>query len=143
MTLHPVDVHVGKRLRMRRTIMGLSQDALASSVGITCQQVQKYEAGVNRMSPGRLYDFSKILETPVTFFYDEYAQGNKDAPTAQQEGFAENPSNDFEHESMTSRETLMMVRAYYRISDPSVRRKVFELIKSLADDRPVMSDNKK
>ncbi len=129
---------------MRRTIMGLSQDSLASSVGVTCQQVQKYESGINRMSPGRLYEFSKILGEPINFFFDEYENSRSaDNSNVAGAGFAENSDSSFEYESMTSRETLSMVRAYYRISNPDVRKRVFELIKSLADDKPVLTESGK
>src|SRR4051812_16255430 len=70
-TPDPVDVHVGQRLRVRRSLMGLSQEKLAESIGLTFQQIQKYERGMNRISAGRLYQFSKILDVPVTYFYDQ------------------------------------------------------------------------
>lgn len=138
MALHPVDVHVGKRLRMRRTILGLSQESIASSVGVTCQQVQKYESGANRMPISRLYEFSKLLGTPITFFFDEYELARKadNSNKAGKSGFSESEDSDFEYEALTSRETLFMVRAYRRIPDPMVRKRIFELIKSLAEGKP-------
>ncbi len=129
---HPVDVYVGKRLRMRRTILGMSQEAIGTAIGVTFQQVQKYERGINRMGSSRLYDFSKILGIPVSYFFEGYdAQEGVSVP-AFAGGMAEEGTN-FEHEKLTSRETLEMMRAYYRISDPQVRKKVFDLVKSLAD----------
>lgn len=128
---HPVDIHVGKRLRQRRTILGLSQEAIGNAIGVTFQQVQKYERGVNRMGSSRLYEFSKILTVPVAFFFEEMEKN-----PSQGQGVAEE-ATPFEHEKMSSRETLEMVRAYYRITDPHVRKRVFELVKSLAEDKPV------
>lgn len=71
----PVDIHVGLRLRIRRSLLGLSQEKLAESIGLTFQQIQKYERGMNRISAGRLYQFAQILDVPVTWFYQEYMQG--------------------------------------------------------------------
>jgi transcriptional regulator with XRE-family HTH domain len=128
---HPVDVHVGKRLRLRRTILGLSQEAIGNAIGVTFQQVQKYERGVNRMGSSRLFEFSKILSIPVSYFFEEMEKN-----TGHVSGVAEE-APAFEHEKMSSRETLEMMRAYYRISDAPVRKRVFELIKALAEDKPV------
>lgn len=124
---HPVDIHVGKRLRMRRTIMGMSQDALGTAIGITFQQIQKYERGANRMGSSRLYEFARILGVDVSYFFEEYESGNIS-------GLAESNAPAFEHEQVASRETLEMMRAYYKISSPRVRRGLLELMKTLAED---------
>lgn len=133
---HPTDIHVGKRLRLRRTILGLSQEAIGTAIGVTFQQIQKYERGINRIGSSRLHDFSRILNVPVSYFFDEMEKpaGSTGTQTA---GVAEDAAPAFEHEKMSSRETLELMRAYYRISDPRVRKKVFDLIKSLADDKPI------
>lgn len=131
---HPVDIHVGKRLRQRRTILGLSQEAVGDAIGVTFQQIQKYERGVNRIGSSRLYDFSKFLAVGVSYFFEEM---DKTATAETAGGVAEEAAAPFEHEKMYSRETLEMMRAYYRISDTKVRKRVFELIKSLADEKPV------
>lgn len=134
---HPIDTHVGKRLRQRRTILGLSQEAVGNAIGVTFQQIQKYERGVNRIGSSRLFEFSKILSVPVAYFFDDMVTvpvASESAPVA---GVAEEVAAPFEHEKMYSRETLEMMRAYYRISDPKVRKRVFELIKTLADEKPV------
>lgn len=143
---HPVDVYVGKRLRMRRTILGMSQDAIGSAIGVTFQQVQKYERGVNRMGASRLFDFSRLLNVPVAYFFDGYdiagsagAAGAGAAVASFDYGFAENEAAEFEHENLTSRETLEMMRAYYRITDPQVRKRVCDLVKSLADKPEVVN----
>ncbi len=132
-TPHPVDVHVGKRLRLQRTILGMSQESIGTAIGVTFQQVQKYERGVNRMGSSRLYEFSRILGVPVSFFFEgfEVEHGVGEPGMA---GMAEASMSDFQHEEqMASRETMEMMRAYYRISSPKVRKGVFELIKTLAD----------
>lgn len=126
---HKVDVHVGKQLRMRRVMLGLSQETIGKAIGVTFQQVQKYERGVNRMGASRLYDFAKYLTIPVSYFFE----GLEGMPAT---GVAEEPA-PFEHDKMASRETLEMMRAYYRISDPNVRKRLFDMIKALANDDSV------
>ena len=132
---NPVDVHVGKRLRLRRTLLGYSQEKLGSLLGLTFQQVQKYERGTNRIGSSRLYKISSVLDVPVSYFFEGFEEteggGAKAAPAS---GLAEEPAS-FETSPMDRRETLELVRAYYRIEDPQVRRRVFELIKSLGPAR--------
>jgi transcriptional regulator with XRE-family HTH domain len=128
---HPVDIYVGKRLRMRRTIMGLSQEALGTATGITFQQIQKYERGINRVGSSRLYAFSRLLDVGVAYFFEGYeGEGSNLAAGA---GLAEGGVPDFEHEQLASRETLEMMRSYYRIENPAVRKRVFDLVKAMAD----------
>lgn len=131
---HPVDIHVGKRLRLRRTILGLSQEAIGNAIGVTFQQVQKYERGVNRMGSSRLFEFSKILSIPVSYFFEEMDKNQVHGTHGTHGGVSEDAPT-FEHEKMSSRETLEMMRAYYRIGDAHVRKRIFELVKSLADDK--------
>lgn len=131
---HPADIYVGKRLRLRRTLLGLSQEAIGDAIGVTFQQIQKYERGINRMGSSRLYEFAKILNIPVSYFFEEFEEEQgKTGSKYVSPGMAENNGTKFEHEQLSSRETLELMRAYYRITDPSVRKRVFELIKSLAD----------
>lgn len=121
---NPIDVHVGSRVRLRRTLKGMSQEKLAEAVGLTFQQIQKYERGLNRIGAGRLYQFSRVLEVPVTFFFDDMP------PEAEEElGLAAAQGGD--EDPMARGETLELVRAYYRINDPVIRKRVFELAKSL------------
>jgi transcriptional regulator with XRE-family HTH domain len=123
----PVDVHVGARMRMRRTLLGLSQEKLGDALGLTFQQVQKYERGANRVGASRLHQLSRALDVPVSYFFDEMSDGDPSPPGPPA---ADDPPA--EADPMTRRETLELVRAYYRIRDPSVRRRVFELTKTLA-----------
>ena len=130
----PIDVHVGTRIRLRRTLLGMSQERLGEALGLTFQQVQKYERGVNRVGASRLFDLSRVLDVPISFFFDDMPEsltnsfgvppGRRPATQTQSaEGLGDEPIN--------RRETLELVRAYYRITDPAIRKRVFELIKSM------------
>lgn len=128
----PIDVHVGTRIRLRRTLLGMSQERLGDALGLTFQQVQKYERGVNRVGASRLFDLSRVLDVPISFFFDDLPDSVAGMPGRRPAvGFAES-QEPMADENMNRRETLELVRAYYRISDPSIRKKVFELIKSMA-----------
>ncbi|MFN3448763.1 MAG: helix-turn-helix domain-containing protein [Roseococcus sp.] len=128
----PIDVHVGSRVRLRRTLLGMSQEKLGEALGLTFQQIQKYERGVNRIGASRLFDLSRVLDVPISFFFDDMPG----QPAASQgfarraAGFAE-AQEGFEDDTLHRRETLELVRAYYRIQDPAVRRRVFDLIKAM------------
>jgi transcriptional regulator with XRE-family HTH domain len=133
---NPVDIHVGSRVRLRRTLLGLSQEKLGEAVGLTFQQIQKYERGANRIGASRLFEFSRILDVPVSFFFDdmnERARGGEGEPSL---SLSDQPHAPLDPDPLTRRETLELVRAYYRIGDPQVRKRLFELTKSLgtADD---------
>src|SRR5476649_3090144 len=107
---NPTDIHVGARVRLRRTLLGLSQEKLGDAIGLTFQQVQKYERGANRVGASRLYDLSKVLDVPVSFFFDDMP-----APSAERgHGLAE-PAATYESDPLLKRETLELVRAYYKI----------------------------
>ncbi len=130
----PIDVHVGSRIRLRRTLLGMSQERLGEALGLTFQQVQKYERGVNRVGASRLFDLSRVLDVPISFFFDDMPDALSGSYGAQSHkrlgGFAE-AQEGFGDDTLNRRETLELVRAYYRITDPSVRKRVFELIKSM------------
>jgi transcriptional regulator with XRE-family HTH domain len=124
----PVDVHVGSRVRLRRTLMGMSQEKLGNAVGLTFQQIQKYERGANRIGASRLFEMSRVLDVPVQFFFDEMPTEPESSDYRPMSGEANTPEQD----PMARRETLELIRAYYRIPDPQVRRRLFELAKALA-----------
>jgi transcriptional regulator with XRE-family HTH domain len=128
---NPVDVHVGARVRLRRTLLGMSQEKLGDAIGLTFQQVQKYERGANRIGSSRLFDLSRVLDVPIEFFFDEMPGDVAANSPAQTRGMAEEPVS-YELDPMAKRETLELVRAYYKITDPRVRRRVFELVKALS-----------
>lgn len=128
---NPVDVHVGARVRLRRTLLGLSQEKLGEAIGLTFQQVQKYERGANRIGASRLYDLSRVLQVPVSYFFEEMSDEVAAKSPGQLRGMAQE-QDTYEPDPMAKRETLELVRAYYRIKDPQVRRRVFDLAKALA-----------
>lgn len=130
---NPVDIHVGQRLRMRRSLLGLSQEKLSEAIGLTFQQVQKYERGTNRISASRLYQFSKILDVPVTYFFDNIAGNDKIAANKLRYGLSDNEQDAFSGEDVLSnKETIELVRIYYSIKDPKVRKDLLNMIKSMA-----------
>jgi transcriptional regulator with XRE-family HTH domain len=134
---NPIDIHVGKRLRLRRTLLGMSQEKLGELLGLTFQQVQKYERGANRIGSSRLFELGQILNVPVSFFFDDLPEATLGALSGYSgPGLAEEGAT-FEHAddalSLDKRETLELVRAYYRIGDPAVRKRLFELAKALAN----------
>ena len=127
---HPVDVHVGGRVRLRRTLLGMSQEKLGEALGLTFQQVQKYEKGMNRIGSSKLYQLTRILDVPVSFFFDDMSEA-----TASEDSSAPTKVNGrevVEKDPMLKRETLELVRAYYRITDPTARKRLFDLAKSIA-----------
>jgi transcriptional regulator with XRE-family HTH domain len=126
-TPHPVDVHVGQRLRLRRKLAGLSQTELGEKIGVTFQQLQKYESGANRISASRLFDLSRVLDEPVSYFFDEMTENVSDA------GKTEAALTD-EPNLMAKRETLELARAYTRIADPKLRQLLRSLITAVGRD---------
>ena len=127
---NPVDVHVGSRIRLRRTLLGMSQEKLGDALGLTFQQVQKYERGANRVGASRLYDLARALDVPVSYFFEEF--GDQSALG----GVGEAAADPYQPNPMMKRETLELVRAYLRLADPQIKRRVFELTKALAAAYP-------
>ncbi len=129
-TPHPVDVYVGRRLRLKRTILGLSQESVGKQIGVTFQQIQKYERGINRMGASRLYDFARALGVQIAYFFDGYGDYviEDDKALAMNEATAAK----FEGEKINNRETMEVMRAYYRIKNPAVRKRIVDLIKAMA-----------
>ncbi len=129
---NPIDVHVGTRVRLRRTLLGMSQEKLGDALGLTFQQVQKYERGANRIGASRLYDLSRVLDVPVSFFFDDIKAETVEAARAEP-GPRELADGGYEPDPMMRRETLELVRAYYRIPDSQTRRRLFDLTKAIAN----------
>ena len=130
----PIDVHVGSRIRLRRTLLGMSQERLGESLGLTFQQVQKYERGVNRVGASRLFDLSRVLDVPISFFFDDMPDSlaaNFGGTAGRRVNALPDAQDPFGDDTLSRRETLELVRAYYRITDPAVRKRVFDLIKSM------------
>jgi transcriptional regulator with XRE-family HTH domain len=130
----PVDVHVGGRVRVRRTLLGMSQEKLGAAVGLTFQQIQKYERGANRIGASRLFELSRVLDVPISFFFEGMAPAVKTAAGGKRgrAGLSEPGQETLKRDPLAKRETLELVRAYYKISDPKVRKRLFELVKSIA-----------
>ena len=124
-----VDAHVGARIKLRRSLLGMSQVKLGQAIGLTFQQVQKYERGANRIGASRLYELSQVLDVPVAYFYEEMNGAGKPPPRADGAG---EEVEETERDPMTRRETLELIRAYNRITDSGVRRRIFELVKATA-----------
>ncbi len=129
---NPIDVHVGSRVRLRRTLLGMSQEKLGEAIGLTFQQVQKYERGANRIGSSRLFDLSRVLDVPIAYFFEDMQPGVAERSPSRLKGLAETKPEPFEPDPLAKRETLELVRAYYRIGDPAVRKRLFELTKALA-----------
>jgi transcriptional regulator with XRE-family HTH domain len=135
-TPNPVDVRVGARLRLRRNMLGLSQEKLGEAIGLTFQQVQKYERGANRIGASRLYELSQVLDGPVSFFFDDPDPVRAPAMG----GFAELPAEDFESDLLRKPETVELVRAYSAIGDATVRRRLRDLAKALAQESETIAE---
>lgn len=129
---NPIDVHVGSRVRFRRMLLGMSQEKLGEALGLTFQQVQKYEKGVNRIGASRLYDLSQVLQVPIQFFYEEAPLGN-DASAGADDNWGERYSESAILEFLNTREGLELNRAFVRIDDGKMRRALVELVKSMAE----------
>lgn len=134
---NPIDVHVGSRVRLRRTLLGLSQEKLGEAIGLTFQQVQKYERGANRIGASRLFDLSRVLDVPVSFFFDDMTDDVDIVPIVDalptDEKSLGSAAVSYDGDPLAKRETLELVRAYYRIADPGIRKRLFDLTKAVAN----------
>ncbi len=127
---NPIDIHVGSRVRLRRNMLGMSQEKLGESLGITFQQIQKYEKGTNRVGASRLQAIATILGVPVSFFFEDAP----DMPAVTGGGFREDNATSYVVDFLNSAEGLQLNRAFVRIADAKVRRRVVDLVKALAAD---------
>lgn len=127
---NPVDVHVGSRVRLRRMVIGMSQEKLGEKMGLTFQQIQKYEKGTNRIGASRLFQLALILDVPVQFFFEEAPVRSGQS----QGGLPESKTESFLLDFLNSREGLELNRAFVKITDPKVRRRVIELVRALGDE---------
>jgi transcriptional regulator with XRE-family HTH domain len=130
---NPIDIHVGSRVRLRRMMLGMSQEKLGEALGITFQQIQKYEKGTNRVGASRLQHIATVLKVPVSFFFED-APGTPDEAF----GFAENQPHSYVVDFLSSSEGLSLNKAFVRIKDARVRRRLVDLVQSLAgEEEPV------
>jgi len=130
---HPVDVHVGSRVRLRRTLLGMSQQRLGEAVGLTFRQIQKYERGANRIGSSRLFEFSQVLDVPVDYFFEDMPSDIAAAGAVAASGLSDQVQAPLEIDPMKLRETARLVRSYYGITDPDARRRIYDLARSLAN----------
>ncbi|MCE2516330.1 MAG: helix-turn-helix transcriptional regulator [Alphaproteobacteria bacterium] len=142
-----VDRHVGKRIRMRRTLMGMTQNQLAELLQLTFQQVQKYERGANRVSASRLWDLSQILDVEVGYFYEDMPPDIKSASPRQLARQVARRGQgaalpEWQGDPMARRETIELVRSYYLIKEPQLRKKMAHMIKSVASSLDQATDEK-
>jgi len=133
-TPNPIDKHVGSRVRMRRMMLNMSQEKLGDALGLTFQQVQKYERGANRVGSSRLFDLARVLEVPIAYFFEDMEASVANKSPSRLMGVSETRMQAYavEPDPLARRETLELVRAYYRIDEARVRKRVFELTKALA-----------
>jgi transcriptional regulator with XRE-family HTH domain len=124
-TPNPIDMHVGSRLRMRRVMLGLTQEKLAAAFGLTFQQVQKYEKGMNRISASRLQQAASLLAVPVPFFFDGAPGGHKLEEDA--------PSSAYVNEFVSSEDGLRIIKAFMRIARPALRHRIVSLVQEIAE----------
>ena len=129
---NPIDGQVGNRVRLRRMLIGMSQERLGELLGLTFQQVQKYEKGVNRIGAGRLFEVSRILGVTIEYFYE-----GVNSMLASGAGFTEGGSSPPVMEFVSSGEGLQLSLAFMKIKDPKLRRRVLDLVKQMAEDAPV------
>jgi transcriptional regulator with XRE-family HTH domain len=125
-TYHPVDVHVGRRMHQRRALLGMNQTMLGAAVGLTYQQIQKYERGANRISSSRLWQFAKALDVPVSFFFEDMP-----ASAGRKAGAERSGPFQRDKDPLVKRETLELVRGYYKIEDRRLRKRIFEMVKAM------------
>ena len=131
---NPIDTHVGSRVRLRRTMLGMSQEKLGEALGITFQQVQKYEKGSNRIGASRLQNISEVLTVPVAYFFEDSPGSTSHASGGMQEA-----GSDYVVDFLSTPEGLQLNRSFVKISDPRVRRRVIDLVRALAggsDEQP-------
>jgi transcriptional regulator with XRE-family HTH domain len=134
-----MDIHVGSRVRLRRMVIGMSQEKLGEKMGLTFQQIQKYEKGTNRIGASRLHQLSQIMDVPVGFFFEDAPiHANRHAAAAA--GFAESKTEAFLLDFLNSRDGLELNRAFVKITDPKVRKRVVELVRALSEETSANAD---
>ncbi len=131
---HPVDIHVGARVRLRRTLIGMTQTDLGDALGLTFQQVQKYERGMNRIGSGRLYDLARVFDVSVEHFFEDMPPEVAASSLATKGRGRMKKLPSYEPNPMAKREMLELVRAYYDIEGADVRKRVYQLTKALGAD---------
>jgi transcriptional regulator with XRE-family HTH domain len=137
---NPMDIHVGSRVRLRRMVIGMSQEKLGEKMGLTFQQIQKYEKGTNRIGASRLHQLSMIMDVPVGFFFEDAPHHVANRHLGAGAGFAESKTEAFLLDFLNSRDGLELNRAFVKITDPKVRKRVVELVRALSEEAVVETD---
>lgn len=135
-TPHPVDVHVGQRIKLRRTLMGMTQGKLGESIGLTFQQIQKYERGANRVSASKLWQLGNVLDVPISFFFEDMPDSVRESFPGYQGETAESDIPE-EHLTLHRRQTLELVRTFSRLQDPVIRKRVIDVVRAIAESETV------
>ncbi len=138
---NPIDIHVGSRVRLRRMLLSMSQEKLGDQMGLTFQQIQKYEKGTNRIGASRLHHISQILEVPVQFFFDDAPMSAGQA--AGMGGMSEPKMENFVYEFISTRDGLELIRAFVSIHDPKVRKRIVDLVRTLSSEDMASRDTGK
>ena len=132
-SMNPIDAHVGARVRLRRMLVGMSQEKLGEMLGVTFQQVQKYEKGANRIGASRLFEVSQILAVPVQYFFDDLP-GEGERPIARPQALADNTEESFVMDFVVSQEGLALNQAYKKIGNTKLRRRVLDLVRAISSE---------
>ncbi len=128
---NPIDIHVGARVRFRRNLLGISLQTLAGAIGITYQQNQRYEWGTTRISASRLFNLSRALDVPISYFFEDLSPAAAGARKRRAKGLSEAPASVLEPDLLSKRETAGLIRAYHRVKDPNLRKRVLDLLQAL------------
>jgi len=137
---HPVDVHVGQRVKLRRTLLGMTQGKLGESIGLTFQQIQKYERGANRVSASKLWLLGNVMDVPVSFFFQDMPPSVREAFPGYQGETAESDIPE-EHLTLHRRQTLELVRTFSKLTDPVIRKRVIDVVRAIAESETVNAHN--
>jgi len=135
-TPHPVDVHVGQRIKLRRTLMGMTQGKLGEAIGLTFQQLQKYERGANRVSASKLWQLGTVLNVPISFFFDDMPENVKEAFPSYEGDTSESHVPE-EHLTLHRRQSLELVRTFSKLQDPTIRKRIIDIVRAIADSETV------
>ncbi len=129
--LYPIDIHVGARVRFRRRLLGMNQTKLAGAIGVSYQQLQKYERAVNLISASRLFNLSRVLDVPISYFFEDLSPAAAGGGRRRARGLSEAPPAVLEPDSLSKPETVELIRAYHRVKDPGLRKRVLDLLQAL------------
>ena len=135
---HLVDIHVGQRVKLRRTLIGLTQAKLGESLGLTFQQIQKYERGANRVSASKLWQLGNVFNIPISFFFEKMSQTVRDSFPGYEGETAESNIPE-ENITLYRQQTLELVRTFSRLTDPTIRKRVIDIVRAIGESKTVNS----